>query len=141
MGRLALTVLSLLALGACGKAASHAPAAGAPAIAVKAPVGPGTAVQDGALGHALACAAAGVAQQQALLASAVRAGKTQMVGAMAGPMWAKTVIDITRSHGGSEADAQAAIRKAIDKASQDASAGKPDLDEAGLQACVLEAKL
>ena len=140
MTRLLLPLLSVMALAACGKAGAPAPTSAAPAAAT-APAASAPQAQDAALGRALACAAAGVAQQQALMAAAAKLGKTQMVGAMTGPIWAKTVTDITQSHGGSQADAQAAIRTAIDKASQDASAGKPDLDEAALETCVSEAKL
>lgn len=127
-------------LCACGKAppASDAPsnvaAAATPATAP--PAG-----QDPALQHALACAAAGIAQQPAMLAAAAKAGKTQMAGAMTAAMWSKTVGDIVTAHGGSQADAQAAISKAIDKASTDANAGKPDLDEAALEDCVKTATL
>ncbi len=64
-----------------------------------------------------------------------------MVAAMTGAMWAKTVGDLTQSRGGSQADGQAAVSRAIDKASQDAGAGKPDLDEAALEDCVRTATL
>ena len=132
-----LALVGLVVLAACGRPQP----AGAPAAAIRAPATSSGGVQDAALRPALACAAAGVAQQQALLAAAVKAGKTQMVGAMTGPMWAKRVIDIIQSNGGSQADAQAAIGGAIDQASRDATAGKPDLDEAALETCVKTATI
>ena len=134
-----LALVGLVVLAACGR--PQPAGAPAPAAAVRAPGTSSGGVQDAALRPALACAAAGVAQQQALLAAAVKAGKTQMVGAMTGPMWAKRVIDIIQSNGGSQADAQAAIGRAIDQASRDATAGKPDLDEAALETCVKTATI
>ena len=132
----------LLGLGACSKAPAPeaasglGPSAAAPAAAPRPAAGP-----DPALPHALACAAAGVAQQPAMLAAAAKLGKTQMVGAMTGSIWAKTAGDLVAARGGSETDAQAAVNTAIGKASADASAGKPDLDEAALEDCVTNAKL
>ena len=141
MQRHALAVLAAVTLCACGKtpaasnASSTAPAETAATTTAR------SADQDAALKHALACAAAGVAQQRAMLAAAAKAGKSQIAGAMTASMWAKTAGDIVTAHGGSQADAQTAVSKAIDKAGADANAGKPDLDEAALEDCVKTATL
>ena len=140
MKRYGLTIFAAATLCACGKAPRPSDAASA-APAVATPTSAAPAGQDAALQHALVCAAAGVAQQQAMLAAAAKAGKSQMAGAMTASMWAKTAGDIVTAHGGSQADSQAAVSKAIDKASQDATAGKPDLDEAALEDCVKTATL
>lgn len=127
--------VALSACGGSGKAGSSSSASAAtsttPPAAVAAP-----SAEDATLTKALACAAGGVAQQKDMLAAAVKLGKGQAAGAMVAPMWAKAVNDWGASHGQTDAQSQARVNQAIDKASAAVTAGHPPLNEAALEDCV-----